>query len=81
MGRDYYIFSNGRIKRKDNTIYFIDENDNKKGIPIEGIERLHLFGEIDFNTKFINYISKFSILISIYNYYGFYSGPCHNKRG
>lgn len=80
MGRDYYIFSNGRIKRKDNTIYFIDENDNKKGIPIEGIERLHLFGEIDFNTKFINYISKFSILISIYNYYGFYSGTYYSKK-
>ena len=41
MGRDYYIFSNGRIRRKDNTIYFIDTDDNKKGIPIEDIERLH----------------------------------------
>ena len=29
MGRDYYIFSNGRIKRKENTIYFIDEQENK----------------------------------------------------
>ena len=56
MGRDYYIFSNGRIKRKENTIYFIDEQENKKGIPIESIERLHLFGEIDLNTKFLNYI-------------------------
>lgn len=80
MGRDYYIFSNGRIRRKDNTIYFIDTDDNKKGIPIEDIERLHLFGEVDFNTKFLNYISKYSILISIYNYYGFYSGTYYSKK-
>lgn len=80
MGKDYYIFSNGRVKRKDNTIYFEDEKGIKKGIPIEGIERLHLFGEIDLNTKFLNYISRFSILISIYNYYGFYSGTYYSKK-
>ncbi len=80
MGKDYYVFSNGRIKRKDNTIYFIDENEVKKGIPIEDIERLHLFGEVDLNTKFLNYISKYSILISIYNYYGFFSGTYYSKK-
>ena len=72
MGRDYYIFSSGRLKRKDNTIYFVDSNENKKAIPIEDIERIHLFGEVDINTKLFNYISKYSILISVYNYYGFY---------
>ena len=52
-----------RIKRKDNTIYFITEEQDKKAIPIEDIERLHLFGEVDLNTKFLNYISKYSVLI------------------
>lgn len=80
MGKDYYIFSNGRIKRKDNTIYFLGEDSSKKPIPIEDIERLHLFGEIDLNTKFLNYISKFSIIISIYNYYGFFSGTYYSKK-
>lgn len=80
MGRDYYIFSNGRIKRKDNTIYFIDSEDIKKAIPIEEVERLHLFGEVDLNTKFLNYVSKYSILISVYNYYGFYSGTYYSKK-
>lgn len=80
MGRDYYIFSNGRIKRKDNTIYFENEEGNKKAIPIEEVERLHLFGEVDLNTKFLNYISKYSILISVYNYYGFTVGHIILKR-
>lgn len=80
MGKDYYIFSNGRMKRKENTIYFIDNEENKKAIPIEDIERLHLFGEIDINTKLLNYISKYSILISVYNYYGFYSGTYYSRK-
>ncbi|MGL5870245.1 type I-B CRISPR-associated endonuclease Cas1b [Clostridium chrysemydis] len=80
MGKDYYVFSNGRLKRKDNTVYFIDESNSKKYIPIEEIERLHLFGEIDLNTKFLNYISRYSILISIYNYYGFYSGTYYSRK-
>lgn len=80
MGKDYYIFSNGRMKRKENTIYFIDSEENKKAIPIEDIERLHLFGEIDINTKLLNYVSKYSILISVYNYYGFYSGTYYSRK-
>ncbi|MBD7912065.1 type I-B CRISPR-associated endonuclease Cas1b [Clostridium cibarium] len=80
MGRDYYIFSDGRIKRKDNTIYFIDSTEKKKAILIEEVERIHLFGEVDLNTKFLNHISKYSVLINIYNYYGFYSGTYYSRK-
>lgn len=80
MGRDYYIFSSGRIERKDNTIYFVGNENAKKAIPIEEVERIHLFGEIDLNTKFLNYISRFGILVNMYNYYGFYSGTYYSKK-
>ncbi|MBL4931892.1 type I-B CRISPR-associated endonuclease Cas1b [Clostridium paridis] len=80
MGKDYYIFSNGGIKRKDNTIYFEDEDQIKKGLPIENVERIHLFGEIDLNTKFFNYISQYSVLVNFYNYYGFYSGTYYPRK-
>lgn len=80
MGRDYYIFSSGRLKRKENTIYFIDSQENKKSIPIEQIERIHLFGEIDLNTKLLNYISRYGVLINVYNYYGFYSGTYYPRK-
>ncbi len=72
--KEFYIFSNGRIKRKENTIYFEKENGEKKAIPVENIEGLHLFGEIDINTKALNFLSQQSIPLHIYNYYGFYSG-------
>lgn len=74
MPKPYYIFSNGTIQRKDNTIYIENEANEKRAIPIEDVESLHLFGEINLNSKFLNFISQQNKPLHIYNYYGFYSG-------
>lgn len=80
MSRDYYIFSSGRLKRKENTIYFEDGEGNKKALPIEDVDKIHMFGEIDINSKLLNYISRYSILLNFYNYYGFYTGTFYSKK-
>lgn len=40
MSRDYYILNNGRISRKDNTIYFCDCEGNKRALPVEQVDSL-----------------------------------------
>ncbi|MCT4596892.1 MAG: type I-B CRISPR-associated endonuclease Cas1b [Vallitalea sp.] len=80
MDRDYYIFSSGRLKRKDNTIYFIDEQGSKRSLPIEQTSKIHIFGEVDFNTKLLNYLSQYGLMLNIYNYYGFYSGTYYTRK-
>lgn len=72
--RNYYIFSSGRIKRKDNTIFIENENGDKKAIPIEDVDSIHIFGEVDLNTKLLNFLAQQNKVVHIYNYYGFYSG-------
>lgn len=75
MQRDIFMFSNGTVKRKDNTIYLISEVDDKKRpLPIEQVENLHLFGEVNLNTTFLNYMGQKEVFIHCYNYYGFYTG-------
>ncbi|MGM9987595.1 MAG: type I-B CRISPR-associated endonuclease Cas1b [Bacillaceae bacterium] len=74
MMRDHYIFSNGRLKRKNNTVYFENEVGEKKPLPIERIRSLYLFGEIDVNSKLLTYISRYGISLHLFNYYGFFSG-------
>lgn len=75
MQRDIFMFSNGTVKRKDNTIYLISESDNKKRpLPVEQIENLHLFGEVNLNTAFLNFMGQKGIYVHFYNYYGFYTG-------
>ncbi len=80
MSSDYYIFSNGRIMRKENTIYFEGSDCGRKAIPIEEVHRIHLFGEVDLNTKLLNYIAQYGIMINFYNYYGFYSGTYYSRK-
>jgi len=74
MQRDFFIFSNGRLSRKDNTLFFENEEGEKKAIPLETVRNLYLMGENDFNTQFLNYIAQFDIMLHIFNYYGYYSG-------
>ncbi|MFN3995502.1 MAG: type I-B CRISPR-associated endonuclease Cas1b [bacterium] len=73
MSRNYYIFKSGRIKRNQNTI-FIETNEGRKILPINDIDQIFIFGEIDLNTSFLNFISQNNIVIHFFNYYGYYSG-------
>ncbi|WP_245590489.1 CRISPR-associated endonuclease Cas1 [Aneurinibacillus terranovensis] len=80
MMRDHYVFSNGRLKRKNNTIYFEGEDGEKKPLPIEKIRTLHLFGEVDINSKLLTYLSQYGISLQFYNYYGFFSGAYYPRE-
>ncbi len=100
--------SSGRLRRKDNTIYFeptltgegnnlqqrdpaIDEEllagftveteadpetgrVKRKPIPVQDIEAFYCFGELDFNTRFFNYLAQQKIPLHLFNYYGHYAG-------
>lgn len=69
-----YIFNHGRLKRQDHTIVFETKDGKKQALPIEQIEDIHIFAEVDFNTSFLELVSEHNIFVHIYNYYGFYSG-------
>ncbi|MFC7394021.1 type I-B CRISPR-associated endonuclease Cas1b [Scopulibacillus cellulosilyticus] len=80
MLRDHYIFNNGRLKRKHNTVYFAKNDGEEQSLPVEKIRNLHLFGEVDFNSKLLNFLSKHDIVLHIYNYYGYYSGTYYPRK-
>lgn len=77
--KDYYIFKNGRITRKDNSI-FLETNGGDIPIPINEIYSLYLFGEIDLNTKALNFLAKNGIVVHFFNYYGWYTGSFYPKE-
>ncbi len=79
MKKDIYIFNDGDIRRKDNTIYFETEG-KKKYLPIEEIDNIWVFGEITLNKKFINYISEKEICMHFFNYYGYYTGTFYPRE-
>jgi len=82
MERNYYILKSGKLKRKGNTLYFISKNNKRessnlvseKPIPINDVNSLFIFGEIDLNTKLLSFLAQNKIPVHFFNYYGFYIG-------
>lgn len=79
MKKTIYIFNDGEIKRKDNTIFFETEK-NKKFIPIEDVRDFFIFGEVTLNKRFLDYISQKEIVIHFFNYYGYYMGSYYPRE-
>lgn len=77
--KDYYIFKSGRICRKDNSIFLETSNGNIP-IPINTIESLYLFGEINLNTRVINFLSQQGIILHFFNYYGWWTGSFYPRE-
>lgn len=80
MSKDYFVFSSGRMKRQHNTFYFIDEEGNKKSLPIKQIDNFYLFGKLDMNTDFLQLLNQHDVAMHIFNYYGFYAVSYYPRR-
>lgn len=78
--KNYYVLSNGRVKREANTLYIENAEGQRKPIPVEDVESLYLYGEVDLNTKLLNFLSQKHIPLHVFNYYGFYSGSYYPRE-
>lgn len=79
MERNYYVLKSGRLRRKQNTVYF-ENKDGKKPIPINNINSIFAFGELEINTKLLVFLARNKITVHFFNYYGFYSGSFYPKE-
>lgn len=80
MKQNYYILSNGILKRKQNTVYFINK-DEKRILPVEKIYTIYAYGKITFSSGVISYLAKYGIPIHFFNRYGGYEGSFYPKEG
>ena len=121
MKRTYYIFSSGKLARKQNTIFFMPYNDEqeeddksrkgnkneeeisgagepktevltaigekedafdssqKRVLPIEDIDSFMVFSDINFNARFLQFLTKHNIPVHLFNYYGYYNGSYYPR--
>lgn len=80
MSRSYYVLQNGRVKREHNTLYIENTDGVKKPLPIEDVDSLYLYGEVDLNTRLLNFLSHRKVPLHVFNYYGFYSGSYYPRE-
>ena len=81
---NYYILSNGILKRKQNTVYFIRKNEKgeveKKILPINKIYAIYAYGKVTFSSAVVSYLSKYKVPIHFFNKYGFYEGSFYPRE-
>lgn len=74
MKQSYYVFSNGHIKRKDNSLQLCREDGMNKDIPIERVKDIYIFSEMTLNTKLLDFLAQNGVMVHFFNYYEFYTG-------
>ncbi|MEA3496150.1 MAG: type I-B CRISPR-associated endonuclease Cas1b [Bacteroidota bacterium] len=79
MKKTYYLFNPGRLSRKDNTLKFIPvdkegKEQKPKYLPVENVEDLYIFGSLDANSSFYNFLGKNQISVHFFDYYENYTG-------
>lgn len=99
MKRPYYLFSNGRLRRKQNTLFLEratdertpddDQEDtgepsgtptgDKVPFPVEQVDAIYVFGEIDINTKLVTFLAQNSIPTHFFDYYGHYTATLYPR--
>lgn len=80
MKQSFYVYNNGDLKRKDNTLQFTSYEGEKRDIPIERISDIYVMSEMSFNTAFLNYISQYGIPVHFFNYYNYYTGSYYPRE-
>lgn len=63
-----------------------DENEkpvkvrNKRVLPVEDIDSIWVFRELDLNARVLNFLAQKKIPVHFFNYYGFYSGSYYPRE-
>ena len=52
----------------------------RRTIPIEDVDALWLFGEIDLNTRVLNFLAQHKVPAHFFNYYGYYTGTFYPRE-
>ena len=79
MRTDYYIMQDGILKRKENTVYFVNK-DERRVLPINKIYSIYAYGKLSFSSGVVSYLAKNGIPIHFFNYYGFYEGSMYPRE-
>ncbi|BDG48932.1 type I-B CRISPR-associated endonuclease Cas1b [Parageobacillus sp. KH3-4] len=79
MKKTLYIFQNGELRRKDNSLYFETE-ERKRYIPVENTNDIYIFGEVDVSKKFLEFVAQKEIIVHYFNHHGYYVGSFYPRE-
>ena len=78
MGRAYFILTDGKLSRRENTLLFENE-ELKKTIPIEDIDELFILSDFSLTSKMLKLLADNGTVMHIFNRKGFYIGSFYPR--
>ena len=82
MKKTIYIFSDGEIKRRQNTIYF-ESDKGRKYVPVENTGEILIFGEVTLNKRILEFFTQQEIILHFFkSFKGCENGKenCHKRN-
>ena len=79
MPKRLYVFSSGRLRRQQNTLV-VETKEGRKYFPVEQVEEIHIFGEIELNKRLLSFLTQQQIPMHFYNRYGYYMGTYYPRE-
>ncbi|WP_459202217.1 type I-B CRISPR-associated endonuclease Cas1b [Methanococcus sp. CF] len=79
MKSNKYLNSEGILKRKENTVYFVNSNGKSVPIPVEKIYAIYCYKEVSFTSGVVALLSKYNVPIHYFGRYGNYIGTFYPK--
>ncbi|MDQ0163343.1 type I-B CRISPR-associated endonuclease Cas1b [Aeribacillus alveayuensis] len=79
MKKTLYIFQSGELFRQDNSICF-ETTERKRTLPVEDINDIYIFGEVNVTKKFLELMAQKQICIHYFNHYGYYTGTFYPRE-
>ena len=79
MAKRLYVLSSGRLRRHQNTLV-LEADEGKRFFPVEQVEEIHVFGEVDLNKRLLGFLTQRHIPVHFYNHYGYYMGTYYPRE-
>jgi len=79
MTKRLYVLSSGRLRRQQNTLV-LETDEGKRFFPVEQVEEIHVFGEVDLNKRLLGFLTQQHIPVHFYDYHGYYIGTYYPRE-
>ncbi|MDI6863703.1 MAG: type I-B CRISPR-associated endonuclease Cas1b [Pseudothermotoga sp.] len=79
MAEPIYIFTDGFLRRKDNSLV-LETQEGNRHIPVENVSEIKVFSEVDLNKRLLEFLTEKNICVHFFNHYGYYVGTYYPRE-
>ena len=80
MKKVFYLYKSGELQRKDFSLLLQEKNGNVVYIPVEQINLIVCFGDVNLDKRVLGLLNSYSVSILFFNYCGDYIGRFTPKK-